>query len=181
MVWGFIIGLLLTAGVCVLVSSLSGKNMSVLSWIVALALFIGLSIETNRLINAIQGRSDVADLVSTISGSIPESFQYSDNSSVISFEEANQIALGCKMVMPTMSSDFRAQDFQGQSYSNISSIISDQINRGMSHRVWNMIGWIALTLVVGSILIAVTAGMNGGSSHGRRPSGSSTYHSHDDF
>lgn len=56
MVWGFIIGLAVTGCICVLVTFASGKQMSVISWVVALAMFVGLSIECNKLINTIEGR-----------------------------------------------------------------------------------------------------------------------------
>jgi len=154
MVWGFIIGLALTALICVLVMSGTGKQLSILSWIVAIVMFLGLSIESNKLINAISGRSEISDFVNTIVGSISECLD-SDNSSVISYSEANQIALGCKMVLPGWGRYFSAQDFQGESYSDIPCIVSDRISHAMSRQVWNMVGWILLTSIVGTVLIVV--------------------------
>lgn len=153
MVWGFIIGLAVTGGICVLVASATGKQMSIISWIVALAMFVGLSFECNKLINVIEGRSEVSDFVSSIVGSISGYLDYSNGSSIISYEEANQVALGCKLVLPGWGKYFRASDFQGCSYNEIPIVIADRINTAMSRQVWNMLGWIVLTIVVGTFLI----------------------------
>lgn len=155
MVWGFIGGLALTGVVGFVIVSGTGKQLSILSWIVAIVMFAGLSIEVNKLINAIEGRSEVADFVNTVVGSLSGYLDSSDNTSVISYEEANQIALGCKVVLPGWGRYFRTQDFQGQNYADIPYIVSDRISKAMSRQVWNMLGWIVLTLVVGGVLIIV--------------------------
>lgn len=155
MVWGFIIGLAVTGGICVLVASATGKQMSIISWIVALAMFVGLSFECNKLINAIEGRSEVSDFVSSIVGSISGYLDYSNGSSIISYEEANQVALGCKLVLPGWGKYFNASDFQGCSYNEIPIVIADRINTAMSRQVWNMLGWIVLTSIMGAVLIIV--------------------------
>lgn len=153
MVWGFIIGIAITGCICTLVASATNKQMSVISWIVAIVMFLGLSFECNKLINAIEGRSEVSDFVSSIVGSLSGHIDYSNESSTISYEEANQIALGCKLVLPGWGKYFRARDFQGCSYNEIPIIISDRIEMAMSRQVWNMLGWIVLTSTIGSVLI----------------------------
>lgn len=173
MVWGFIIALVLVAGVCLLITSVSGKKPSVVSWIVALVLWVVLSFETNGLIRAIDGRSQIADLVSSIIGSISGYTDYVDMHSVISYQEANQIALGCKCVMPSYGKYFHASDFQGKTYGDIPTIVSTNIDNAMSRSVWNSIGWILLTLILGIVAMALFMGYGGRSS---RRSGRSHVH-----
>lgn len=155
MVWGFIIALVLVAGVCLLITSVSGKKPSVVSWIVALVLWVVLSFETNGLIRAIDGRSQMADLVGTMIGSVSGYTDYADLSGVISFQEANQIALGCKCVIPSYGKYFRASDFEGKTYGDIPAIVSANIDMAMRRSVWNGIGWIALTLVIGIVAMVI--------------------------
>lgn len=166
MVWGFIIALVLVAGVCLLMSSVSSKKPSIVSWIVALVLWVVLSFESNGLIRAIDGRSQVADLVGTMIGSISGYTDYADLSRVISFQEANQIALGCKCVIPSYGKYFRASDFEGKTYGDIPAIISVNIDKAMRRSVWNSIGWILLTLVIG--IVAMIIFMEKDSGYSRR-------------
>ena len=135
MVWGFIIGLVVTGIIVAMVVSGTNKHLSVLSWLVAVVMFVGLSIVCNKLINAIEGRSEVADFVSTIVGSVSSYMDYSEVSSTITYDEANQIALGCKVVMPSWNKYFRAADFQGRTYDDIPTIISQRINSRPSKRL----------------------------------------------
>lgn len=155
MVWGFIIALVLVAGICLLITSASGKKPGVVSWIVAVVLWVVLSFETNGLIRAIEGRTQMSDLVSTIIGSISGYSDYADLSGVISSQEANQIALGCKCVMPSYGKYFRASDFQGKTYGDIPAIVSANIDMAMRRSVWNSIGWIVLTLILGIVLMVL--------------------------
>lgn len=159
MVWGFIIALVLVAGICYLLSVAINKKFSMVSWIIALVLWVILSFETNSLINAIDGRSQKSDLVSTIIGSISGYTDYVDmyvdRSGIISFHDANQIALGCKCVMPSYGKYFRASDFEGKTYGDIPAIISVNIDKAMRRSVWNSIGWILLTLVIGIVAMIV--------------------------
>lgn len=170
MVWGFIIALVLVAGVCLLITSVSGKKPSVVSWIVALVLWVVLSFETNGLIRAIDGRSQIADLVSSIIGSISGYTDYVDMHSVISYQEANQIALGCKCVMPSYGKYFHASDFQGKTYGDIPTIVSTNIDNAMSRSVWNSIGWILLTLILGIVLMVLFMSGNTANGYGNNAS-----------
>lgn len=177
MVWGFIIALVLVAGICYLLSSATNKKFSVISWIIALVLWIILSFEVNGLIRAIDGRSQMSDLVSTIIGSISGYADYVDGfvdrSGIIPPQEANQIALGCKCVMPSYGKYFHASDFQGKTYGEIPTIVSTNIDNAMSRSVWNSIGWILLTLILGIVAMALFMDYGGRSS---RRSGRSHVH-----
>jgi hypothetical protein len=155
MVWGFIITLLLVATCGFLIKSATNKKYGIVSWIVALVLWVVLSFETNGLIRAIDGRSQMADLVGTIIGSISGYTDYADLTGVISFQDANQIALGCKCVIPSYGKYFRASDFEGKTYGDIPAIISVNIDKAMRRSVWNSIGWILLTLVIGIVAMIV--------------------------
>lgn len=170
MVWGFIIALVLVAGVCYLLSSATNKKFSVISWIIALVLWIILSFEVNGLIRAIDGRSQMSDLVSTIIGSISGYTDYVDVSEVISSQEANQIALGCKCVMPSYGKYFHASDFQGKTYGDIPTIVSTNIDKAMSRSVWNSIGWILLTLILGIVAMVLFMGANMSNGYGNNAS-----------
>lgn len=168
MVWGFIIAFVSVAGVCLLITSASGKKPSVVSGIVALVLWVVLSFETNGLIRAIDGRSQMSDLIGTMIGSISGFTEYANVSGVISFEEANQIALGCKCVMPSYGKYFRASDFQDKTYGDIPAIISVNIDKAMRRSVWNSIDWILLTLVIGIVAMIIFLEKASGYSRGSR-------------
>ena len=82
MVWSIIVGLAITALICGGIIACTNKQFSIMSWIVAIIMFLGLSIECNRLIKVLTHRSEISDIVSTIIGSVSGYIDYSDKNSM---------------------------------------------------------------------------------------------------
>lgn len=156
MIWGIVISLLAVGLIVLCIIAFTTKEFGVISWIVTLVMFVALSFETNKLIYAIEDRSETSDFVSTIMSSLSNYLDLSEESVIISPEGANDIALGCKLLMPQWGKYFTAKDFCGRSTDDIPDIILSKIDKAMSSIVWNMVGWILLTIIVGVVLILIT-------------------------
>lgn len=155
MVWGIIIALVMVVGIYFLITSTTNKQYGIISWILTFILWTLLSFETASLIKAIAGRSQRTELISSVCGALSNYTELGSSSSVIGFQEANEIALACKVVMPLKSDYFFSSDFQGKTYSEIPAIISINIEKALRNSVWNKIGWILLTVILGIVAIAL--------------------------
>lgn len=159
MVWGFIISLIIIGVIYLFITGIN-KKFNTISLVIAVVMFFSLSFETNKLINVIESRSNVNDFVSSIVGSLSEYTDYSNTNSSISQNRAHQIALVCKVTMPNFAKSFSAKHFQNKTYSEIPDVVSERINYAMSRSVWNMIGWIILTIIIGIVLIILFSEKN---------------------
>ena len=155
MVWGFLIALVLVVGVVFVIMAVSNKQINIVSLIVALVLWVILSFETNGLINSLSERSETTDFVNTILYSLSGYCDIENDNSVISSHEANEIALCCKLTMSSWSRYFSASDFQGKLFGEIPDIISNNVDKAMRRSVWNSVGWIVLTLLIGTVAIVL--------------------------
>lgn len=155
MVWGFLISLVLVVLVVVLLEG-TNKHMNLVSCIVLIVMYIGLSISVNRLIEVIEIKSQMSDYAHEMQTALA-TYGLFDSEGIVSAEEAATIALALKACCPPMSKCFRTMDFISIPYSEILPTISSDLAKGINKTLWNSIGWIVLILIVGIILIVITS------------------------
>lgn len=155
MVWGFLISLILVVLVVVLLMG-TNKQLNLVSYILLVVMYIGLSISVNRLIGVMEIKSQMSDYILEVQTALT-AYSLFDSEGVVSAEEAATIALALKACCPPMSKCFRTMDFISIPYSEILPTISSDLAKGINKTLWNNIGWIVLILIVGIILIVITS------------------------
>ena len=180
MVWGVLIAIVGVAAAIFAVMNLSGRPLSIIGWIVAVAMVVLLALQNNRLIELFELRGETdrqVENVEDLIGSIVPGFT---DEYVLSGTEAAILSFGMKQAYPSLSRHIHASDFEGRNGAQVADELKRILRKSTSRELWNRIGWVALILAAGIALMAVTAG-KGASGKQRRSAGTSSYHPHDDF
>lgn len=157
MVWGVLIALgLVSTLLFALIRIKRNASCTVMTWIVAIVMTFAISIATNRLITNIDEYSHADDYITSIYDCIEACVPFSLDFHRLSFEEAHLVVVALKTEMPEMSQYIRVSDLEGNTIESIADTLRGVLREGFMHSVWNLVGWIVLALVVGTILLTLT-------------------------
>lgn len=159
MVWGVIIAL---AFMCLLLFSLirmkQGAEPSLLSWLMALIMTAGFSIEINSLISRFDEYSNDDDYVASVYACLEACLPYDLNDHHLSYEEAHLAAVALKTKMPTMSKYIQVAELEGKTPEVIADTLREVKKKAACRKIWNTIGWMVLTLVAGTAILSLSMG-----------------------
>lgn len=159
MVWGVIIALV---AVGLLLFTLKGVNsnfeITPVTVIVAVIMVILLAIENNRLISIIDAKANSSDYVESMKETVGTCMSALEFNHVLSQEEAQIVSIALKTAMPSMSRYIHASDLVGKDGTAIVDAIGQVSNKSINRRLWNITGWILVTLFVGIVIILVFSG-----------------------
>lgn len=159
MVWGVIIALVVVG---LLFLTLKGvKNnfeITPITGIVAVIMVILLAIENNRLISAIDAKVNSSDYVESMKETVGTCMSALEFNHVLSQEEAQIVSVALKTAMPSMSRYIHASDFVGKDGIAIVDAIGRVADKSINRQLWNIIGWILVTILIGTIVILVFSG-----------------------
>lgn len=182
MVWGVLIALVLVGAILlVLMHIRQGATFSVLSWIAAALMVVILSFEINRLISNLEDHSQIDDYIASVYDCIDACLPYELSEHQLTLEEAHIAAVALKTTMPSMSRYIRAADLEGKTGEAISDTLRDVITKSVRRYSWNLVGWIVLTLAIGTVVIILTMGKGLGKSRKRSSSTPPSWKSDIDF
>ncbi len=157
MVWGVIIALAIVGILLFAIIRIKqDANVSILTWIVSVLFVVVLSWETNRLITNMEDRSQVDDYIASVNSCLEACLPYSIGEHQLSLEEAHLAAIALKTAMPSMSRYIRVSDLEGKTPEAIADTYRSVINKEARRNTWNLVGWIVLTLVIGTAVIVLT-------------------------
>lgn len=157
MVWGVIIALVLVGTLLFALMRIKrNASCTVMTWIVAIVMTFAISIATNRLITNIDDYSHADDYITSVYDCIEACVPFSLDFHRLSFEEANLVAVALKSEMPEMSRYIRVSDLEGNTIESIADTLRGVLRKDFMHSVWNLVGWIVLTLVVGTVFLTLT-------------------------
>ena len=156
MVLGVLISLALVGALLfILMRIRQDASFSVLSWIAAALLVVILSFEINRLISNLEDHSQIDDYIASVYDCIDACLPYEVSGHQLTLEEAHIAAVALKTTMPSMSRYIRASDLEGKTGEAIADTLREAISKSVRRNTWNLVGWIALTIVLGAVLMAV--------------------------
>lgn len=171
MVWGVIIALVIVGALVFFIMRLrQDATFSVLSWIAAALLVVILSFEINRLISYLEDHSQIDDYIASVYDCIDACLPYEISGHQLTLEEAHIAAVALKTTMPSMSRYIRASDLEGKTGEAIADTLRDVITKSVRRYSWNLVGWIVLTLAIGTVVIILTTGKGFGKSRKRSSS-----------
>lgn len=157
MVWGVIIALVLVSALLfALIRIKRNASCSAMSWIVAIIMTIVISIATNRLITNIEDYSHADDYITSVHDCIEACLPFDLGFHRLSFEESHLVAVALKSEMPEMSKYIRVSDLEGNTVESIADTLRGVLRKDVMRSVWNLVGWISLTLVVGTVFLTLT-------------------------
>lgn len=159
MVWGVIIALAFVSLLLFfLIRIKKDAEPSLLSWLVALIMTVGFSIEINSLISRIDEYSNDDDYVASIYACIEACIPFNLDNHHLSYEEAHLAAVALKTEMPTMSKHVRVADLEGKTPVAIAETLREVKKKAAYRKIWNTVGWMGLTLVAGTIFLTLSMG-----------------------
>ena len=171
MVWGVLIALVLVGTILLILMRIKqNADFSVLSWIAAALMVVILSFEINRLISNLEDHSQIDDYIASVYDCIDACLPYEISGHQLTFEEAHIAAVALKTTMPNMSRFIRASDLEGKTGEAIADTLRDVITKSVRRYTWNLVGWIVLTIAIGTIVIILTMGKGVGKSRKRSSS-----------
>lgn len=156
MVWGVIIALMIVGALVFFIMRLrQDATFSVLSWIAAALMVVILSFEINRLISNLEDHSQIDDYIASVYDCLDACLPYEISGHQLTFEEAHIAAVALKTTMPNMSRFIRASDLEGKTGEAVADTLREAITKSVRRNTWNLVGWIVLTIVIGTVLMAV--------------------------
>lgn len=157
MVWGVIIALVIVGVLLfVLVRIKQNASCTVMSWMVVIIMVFAISVATNRLIMNIEDYSHADDYITSVYDCIEACLPFDLGFHRLSFEESHLVAVALKSEMPEMSKYIRVSDLEGNTVESIADTLRGVLRKDVMRSVWNLVGWIALTLVVGTVFLTMT-------------------------
>ena len=159
MVWGVIIALLAVGLLLFLLKGVKNNfELTPFTGIVAAIMVIALAIENNKLISAIDAKANSSDHVESIKETEGACISTVEFNNAFSQEEAQIVSVALKTAMPSMSRYIHASDIVGKDGTAIVDAIGRIADKSINRRLWNISGWILVTLFIGTIVIIVFSG-----------------------
>ena len=169
MIWGLLIGAVLTLVVALLGMALGGgKNYSPLSYIVLLVSLVAFCIEGVSFTTAITAKKNCDNTVALIQEAALSFLPSSAQDYRLGATEAMGVKTGLRFLFPDVADYIEPGDLAGHTVAESTEVLRHSVQRAMSRAIWMAVLWMVITLVVATVLTCVTMGMDGGGGRSHR-------------
>lgn len=176
LIWGLLLSILVTIILGLVLLKVSNGDFTPLAWIVGIVLLTFLTFENTRLLNALDGHSQIEDIVTSVEGCLATTLPVYDIDHCFTESEAQYIALAIKISDPSIAKYVHASDFQGKDWSSITDSLHSIIAKSTRRYIGYRIGWCLLAIIIATALV-ILLGIEKG--NGRKKSRYSSPRSYD--
>ena len=159
---GILIGIVLAALSVIAAMVFAKKNLTPLSYIVVVVALIVFCIEGMVLSSAISARRNVDETAEAIQTAALQYLPSSVQDHELSLPEATGIKLSLKLVFPKVAKYIEPSDIAGHTIGECSDILHQSVLHSANHRIWMSVLYMAITLVISTVLLLVTGNIDGG-------------------
>lgn len=171
MFWGILIGVVLTVVMVVIAMAAGCKELKPLSYIVILLALVAFCIEGVLLLDAIDAKKNTDNTVSALQEAAISYLPSTAQDYRLGLAEASGLKIGLRLVYPQLAQYIEPEDLAGHTVAESTEVLRQAVLRNANKKIWMSILYMVITLVLGTVLTAVTGNMGGGGS-GRRNMGS---------
>lgn len=162
MFWGILIGVLLTVLTVVLAIALGKKDFTPLSYVVIVLALVAFCIEGIGLVNAINARKNADNTVTALQEAALTYISDDSQNYRLGLAEATGVKIGLRLLFPSVAGYIEPADIAGHTLAESSDVLKAAVLRNASHKIWMNILYMAITLVLATVLTCVTMGLGGG-------------------
>lgn len=181
MIWGFLLGIILTTAVIVISTKVFKKSLTPLSYVVAIVLLVLFCIEGVRMGGAVEAHRHSMEIVELVQDAVETYLPSSAKSHRISREEAVAVKTG--MALFKTSKFVKIDDLTGYTVGELGDALQKSVRSNTAHHIWMTVLAMAITFALGLLLLSLTGGRPKTTGHARRSGGEgySTRGAYEDF
>ena len=153
LIWGLLLSIVVTIIFGLILLKVSNGDFTPLAWIVGIVLLAFLTFENTRLLNALDGHSQIEDIVTSVEGCLATTLPVYDIDHCFTESEAQYIALAIKISDPSIAKYVHASDFQGKDWYSITDSLHSIIAKSTRRYIGYRIGWCLLAIIIASAVV----------------------------